>query len=221
MRFRIGLLAFLAWLVAGGAAAQDSVGSAFDVPSRALADSHNCAGYYPALSQRLSQSGSVLIGYDVSADGALTNVAVLQSSGFKGLDDAALLCVSQHWRNTPAMKHGVPVRSPGHRAIIQFTLSGSEAGLSMFRPYAMTAGRDKPGPVADIATADTGYSDMWEFLIWTLGPLAVIGWFVRWSRLFVFRRRDCPACDARNRGIVPFTLPGYCSTCGSKFAPDT
>ncbi len=105
MRFRIGLLAFLACFVAAadGAEAQENAGRTFDVPSRALADSHDCTDYYPALSQRLNQSGDVLIGYDVTADGTLTNIAVLRSSGVKALDDAALRCVSQHWRNTPAL----------------------------------------------------------------------------------------------------------------------
>ena len=123
------LFALIALLSAGTASAQSDArderqrSPASDVtPSRAIDGTHNCAGYYPDSARRANESGDVLVGYDVAADGAISNVTVVKSSGFADLDGAARACVSQHWRNAPAMKAGVAVASPAHRAIIRFTL---------------------------------------------------------------------------------------------------
>lgn len=91
------------------------------VPSRAVGHSHNCAAYYPSLSNWLGEAGDVLIHYDVGADGAITNVGIGQSSGFDRLDRAAVVCVSRHWRNTPGTRAGVAFATPGHQAIIRYT----------------------------------------------------------------------------------------------------
>jgi len=64
----------------------------------------------------------VMVSYDVEVDGSLSSVALVRSSGVARLDDAALWCVSTLWRNTPAIDHGKPVRSAGHRAVVRFTL---------------------------------------------------------------------------------------------------
>ena len=93
-----------------------------DAPSRAVGRTHNCANYYPDLARRRGQSGDVLVGYDVGADGAVANVRVVKSSGYPELDNAALACVASQWRNTPALRRGAPVATPDHRAIIRFRL---------------------------------------------------------------------------------------------------
>jgi TonB family protein len=93
-------------------------------PSFAVGHTHNCAAFYPEMARRKNESGDVLVGYDVSADGSITHVAVVKSSGFPDLDLAAVTCVSTQWRNLPATKEGVAVASPGHRAIIRFQLEG-------------------------------------------------------------------------------------------------
>src|SRR5476651_1835698 len=41
-------------------------------PSKALGRSHDCASFYPDLSKRLSESGDVLVHYDVGIDGSIT-----------------------------------------------------------------------------------------------------------------------------------------------------
>ena len=91
-------------------------------PSRAVGNTHSCGSYYPELSRRMNESGDVLIGYDVGVDGALSNVHMIKSSGSDRLDLAALNCVRDVWRNTPAMKSGVAVASPNHQAIVRFSL---------------------------------------------------------------------------------------------------
>jgi protein TonB len=91
-------------------------------PSKAVGRTHDCATYYPSLSSRLNETGTVQIHYDVGVDGSITNVGVSKSSGSERLDNAAVSCVSSRWRNTPAMVGETPVASPGHVANIQFTL---------------------------------------------------------------------------------------------------
>jgi protein TonB len=92
-------------------------------PSKAIGRSHDCASFYPDLSKRMNESGDVLVHYDVGIDGAISNVGVAKSSGSDRLDQAAVTCVSTRWRNSPAMNaDNTPVASPGHQAIVRFTL---------------------------------------------------------------------------------------------------
>jgi periplasmic protein TonB len=91
-------------------------------PSKAVGRTHDCQTYYPSLSQRLNEQGTVLVRYDVGVDGSISNVSVVKSSGSERLDSAAVSCVSTRWRNTPAMQGETAVASPGHEANIQFTL---------------------------------------------------------------------------------------------------
>jgi TonB family protein len=167
-------------------------------PSTAVSGTHDCAGYYPELSRRLNQTGDVLVSYDVLADGTLTHVHILRSSGIVELDRAALLCVSQRWRNLPAMRDGVLIASPGHRAIIRFQLNGSASAFDLFamNPFAAL-----------------------NLLFWLLGLLTTIGLVGLALRQWAFGKRVCPKCSALNRSIVPLRAPTYCSACGTKFSP--
>lgn len=91
-----------------------------NAPSQPIGDTHTCAAYYPYLSTLLREPGDVLIHYDVSASGAISSVGIDKTSGIARLDQAAAICVTHHWRNTPAMQNGVAMASPGHRALIHF-----------------------------------------------------------------------------------------------------
>ncbi|MEJ0041427.1 MAG: energy transducer TonB [Rhizomicrobium sp.] len=212
---RLVVASLIASLAATGLRAQTPQGPSASTPARAVGRTHDCSGYYPPSAERRSRSGDVLVQYDVEADGRLTHIVVLRSSGFAELDRAAQTCVSEHWRDLPATRGGVAVASPAHRAIIEFRLTEStpEPGGRI----ALLPGAKMPAAVP--STADTGDYDALAFFVWTLGPLAVVAWLVYGSRLWVFRRRDCPSCGARNRSIVPFAEAGYCSSCGIKFAP--
>lgn len=215
---RRALLATAALCAVAALAAQAQSGAAM-TPSKAFGDTHDCSTYYPDTSRRLNQSGDVLIQYDVGVDGAVSHVKVMRSSGVQDLDQAALQCVSRHWRNTPALANGVPVASPGHQAIIRFTLSEPASDIGALAPYMSPLGASDPAPVANTSATDDEFPGIWVILVWVLGPLAILGWIVWGSRQWVFRWRDCPSCDARNRGIMPFLAPGYCSSCGTKFTP--
>ena len=82
---------------------------------------HNCSSFYPGrYLPSFHLFGKVWVGYDVGIDGAISNVVLIRSSGSDELDQAALKCVREHWQETPALKNGVPIATPGHRAAIIF-----------------------------------------------------------------------------------------------------
>jgi TonB family protein len=109
-------------------------------PARAVANTHSCAGYYPQLSVDLIETGSALIHYDLLADGTISNVGIDRSSGVDRLDRAAVICVSQHWRSTPAVRDGSAVPTPHHQAIIQFKFQFGPTESGQARRAAALAG---------------------------------------------------------------------------------
>ena len=134
LRTLFALAGLIAALTASGALAQDDAKDEQPhalastpglTPSRAVGRTHDCAGYYPDTARRANESGDVMVRYDVGADGAISHVTVARSSGHADLDNAAAACVTAQWRNTPARQNGVAVASPGHLAIIRFTLHGA------------------------------------------------------------------------------------------------
>ena len=223
MEYRIRMIAAAcaAGFALTAAAAQGTGDSQSQVtPSRAVGRTHTCAQYYPALSTRLNETGTVQIRYDVQADGTIDNVTVAQSSGSGRLDRAAVDCVSHSWRNTPARLRGIAVPSPGHIANIQFLLHDDAPQLYATPPTAPApATASAAAPAATPGAQDTGDTDALDFVLRYGGALAIAAWIVIALRRWIFRARTCPSCAAPNRGIVPFVLPGYCSSCGTKFEP--
>lgn len=104
-----------------GPAAQSNAPAA--VATAPVGSTHNCDSYYPPISQRLAQTGNVRVRYTVGADGRIRDVVVVQSSGYMPLDQAAIQCVQQRWRNTPALVGGKPVESTSE-AIVSFKMHG-------------------------------------------------------------------------------------------------
>jgi TonB family protein len=109
-------------VVAPGGSAPPPVVMPVMTPSKAVGQTHNCSSYYPEAALAANETGDVVVGYDVGISGALTNIKVAKSSGNATLDTAALKCVREHWRNTPAMQGTTPVASPNHQATIGFHL---------------------------------------------------------------------------------------------------
>lgn len=196
------------------AAAQDTAQAhATVMPSRAVGRTHDCSGYYPDTARRLNQSGDVMVSYDVGADGAISNVVVIQPSGTAALDRAAIVCVSQHWRSTPATRGGIPVASPHHQAIIAFQLlSPTPQG---WQPVAVAPAQV---PVAQprAAQAPTVNPNALSPFAAFLGGLALAALLAMALRL-IFSRRVCPACGHVNRSLL--LGPHYCSACGTRFSP--
>lgn len=63
---------------------------------------------YPSLPRRLEEEGTVLVSFIVNTDGSVSDPTVAHSSGFPGLDDAALDAVKA-WRYHPAMVTEKPI----------------------------------------------------------------------------------------------------------------
>jgi TonB family protein len=185
--------ALLLYLLPGAASGQDISSTSLHntMPSRAVAGTHNCAQYFPAEARRNNEAGDVMVRYDVRADGTIVNVTLLKTSGFKVLDDAALACVAQAWRNAPALRNGRPIASSDHRAIIRFTLDG----------VAFPRGRN--------------VNPLYIYLIiavW-LALSAAVTLYLVFGRGPKGAERRCPNCGAT---VLSATAqpPTYCSVCG-------
>jgi protein TonB len=90
-------------------------------PPKAIGRTHNCDPYYPDLSKRLSEQGTVVVQYVVGVDGSISNVAVKTTSGSDRLDQAAVSCVQTRFKSEPATQGGKPVAVTTASAI-QFKL---------------------------------------------------------------------------------------------------
>ena len=65
---------------------------------------------YPHASAALGEQGLVVLRMTIGADGLVSAVDLLQSSGYPRLDEAALAAIAK-WRFTPAVADGEPVES--------------------------------------------------------------------------------------------------------------
>lgn len=136
----------LALLLAAGMASP--VFAQATVPSKAVPGTHDCSRFYPEAALRNNDSGDVLVTYDVGTDGTISNVTVTKSSGYPLLDHAAVDCVSTAWRNTPAMRDGVAVASPGHQAIVRFALTEPPPAAAVPAPAPAPEESDLPFLIA-------------------------------------------------------------------------
>jgi TonB family protein len=92
--------------------------------SRAVALLESPRPPYPRISLRLNEEGSVLVRIHVDADGRVSSVEVLESSGFERLDEAAKAGV-RSWRFEPALQGGKPVAGTyDHRIIFVIERAG-------------------------------------------------------------------------------------------------
>lgn len=66
---------------------------------------------YPPASQRMGETGTVVVRVVVGVDGRVVRASIAQSSGFPRLDDAALKRALARWRFVPAMRDGSPVEA--------------------------------------------------------------------------------------------------------------
>jgi protein TonB len=89
----------------------------------AAADAGNRPPVYPPESRARREQGIVVLRLDVDADGRVTRVEVLASSGFPRLDEAAR-AAAQGWRFRPARRGGRGVAS-SIRQRVRFTLDPS------------------------------------------------------------------------------------------------
>jgi protein TonB len=76
----------------------------------ALSSQANLPPVYPRQSVQLGEQGLVVVRIRIGADGLVSGVEVLQTSGYTRLDQAAVAAIA-HWRFTPAVENGLPVAS--------------------------------------------------------------------------------------------------------------
>ena len=65
---------------------------------------------YPALSRRLGEEGKLVLRVEMDEKGHVSQAEIVNSSGFKRLDEAAMTAVKT-WRCNPPVRNGQPVRA--------------------------------------------------------------------------------------------------------------
>jgi protein TonB len=88
-----------------------------DTAAFAVTGTHTTPAY-PLLERRLDHQGTVKLRLTISAEGAVTGAQVAQSSGYPGLDQAAVSWVILHWRYKPATHDGAPAASTTVAAVV-------------------------------------------------------------------------------------------------------
>jgi protein TonB len=99
-------------VVPGGVGAQTDM----LVAASGLVATHTIPGY-PTLDRRLNHEGTVVLALSIGADGSVNDAKIATSSGYDGLDQAAIAWVKAHWRYKPATKGGVAIPSSLNAAV--------------------------------------------------------------------------------------------------------
>ena len=73
--------------------------------------------YYPPAAVRANEQGTATVRAHIGADGSVTAVDLVQSTGYADLDDGAVQCLKIGWHFRPAMQDGKPVPSTKTYAI--------------------------------------------------------------------------------------------------------
>jgi periplasmic protein TonB len=86
-------------------------------PLSAVAGTHTIPDY-PALDRRFGHQGAVGLMLSIDAQGYVIDARLAQSSGYEGLDAAAIEWVKTHWRYRPAMHNGVPMPTTTRASVV-------------------------------------------------------------------------------------------------------
>ena len=86
---------------------------------------------YPPESREAKVEGSVLVAYDVSEDGRVSNIRVLSSSP-DGVFDGAAIDFVRTWRFQPQKRSGIPEAVEDLQSRISFTLEDGDASYLEF-----------------------------------------------------------------------------------------
>jgi protein TonB len=79
-------------------------------PPVSIAETHTIPEY-PPVSRRLREHGTTRLRLAVNDKGIVTDAEVMDSSGYKRLDDAAAAWIKTYWRYQPAREDNRPVAS--------------------------------------------------------------------------------------------------------------
>jgi TonB family protein len=82
----------------------------------AIGKPHACFNY-PAVSLRLGEQGTTALSFIITREGTVRNISVSESSGYEGLDLAAVTCASS-WTYLPAMAGGRKAETPWKAQVV-------------------------------------------------------------------------------------------------------
>lgn len=99
------------------------VASIPDTATTGIMSTHSSPAY-PLLDRRLGHEGTVTLRLLVSPEGTVNDAQVIKSSGYTGLDEAAVAWVIAHWRFHAATHSGAAVESQTSAAVM-FSLHNS------------------------------------------------------------------------------------------------
>jgi TonB family protein len=90
-------------------------------PSQSSRPQHGCSTWrtYSSKPHFPDHPIRAVIGYDLTADGTVGKVHLVESSGDADFDEAALSCLTQRKHMPPHLRDGVPVDAPNQTTIIQ------------------------------------------------------------------------------------------------------
>ena len=106
VRLHLHKLLPLLFLLPSAAASQT-----VDPTPSAAGPPHECRKWLPYDSLRGQRIAPTLMKFTITAEGAVKDVSVEQSSGNDGVDNAAMRCASR-WLYHPATRNGTPVEVP-------------------------------------------------------------------------------------------------------------
>ena len=101
----------------------DLVASIPDTATMGIMGTHSSPPY-PLLDRRLGHEGTVTLKLVIAPDGAVVDAQVVKSSGYPGLDEAAVSWVVAHWRYHAATHAGAAISSQATAAVM-FSLRNS------------------------------------------------------------------------------------------------
>ena len=102
---------------------QGSATPSYDQAAKGIINTHTTPPY-PPLGIRLGEEGNVRLHLTISPQGLVTDAAVVRSSGYQDLDQAARSWIITHWRYRPAMRGGAAVASASD-VQVQFDLKNA------------------------------------------------------------------------------------------------
>ncbi|HEX4862289.1 MAG TPA: energy transducer TonB [Rhizomicrobium sp.] len=95
----------------------DLVASIPDTATMGIMGTHSSPPY-PLLDRRLGHEGTVTLRMTVSPEGTVVDAQVVKSSGYPGLDEAAVSWVVAHWRYHAATHAGAGISSQTTAAVM-------------------------------------------------------------------------------------------------------
>ena len=101
---------------------------------------HSAAGFYPKHAADCAEGGRVIVEATIGTDGSVTNVQLMESSGFADLDVDGMVAVGT-WRYEPATRDGNPV-AVRERVAVQYGATAHVSGTADCSPEGTKAAAD-------------------------------------------------------------------------------